>query len=63
MDAMRSALVNLIQTDDDVFAFVMWAIGKGARIISKDIKEGRDDEIAQVYKRFITKLNLPEMLH
>jgi hypothetical protein len=40
----------------------MWAIGKGVRIITKDIENGRDDEMAQIYRRFITKLNLPEMI-
>lgn len=59
---MKTELVNMIQTDDDVFAFVMWSIGKGVRIITEEIENGRDDEIAQVYKRFITKMNLPEMI-
>ena len=62
MDAMKTELVNMIRTDDDVFAFVMWAIGKGISIITRDIENGRDDEMTQVYRRFITKLNLPEMI-
>jgi hypothetical protein len=62
VEAMKTELVNMIQSDDDVFAFVMWAIGKGVRIITKDIENGRDDEMAQIYRRFITKLNLPEMI-
>ena len=62
MDAMKTELVNMMQTDDDVFTFVLWAIGIGVRIITKEIENGRDDEIAQIYRRFITELNLSEMI-
>ena len=62
-EEIRAEIVHLIQTDDDAFGFVLWAIGKSARIISKDIENGRDDEVTQIYRRFITKFYDPGVLH